>query len=75
MLGMFDAEAAVARAVLFADFGEQVEHRICEWHLERKLRYHLPEALLADRGHPLTRALDGAFKNGRCQRMLACALK
>jgi hypothetical protein len=43
----------------FGDTG--VEHRQCEWHLGRKLRYHLPDELLADPKHPITRALHGAF--------------
>jgi hypothetical protein len=44
-------------------FGEEVEHRLCEWHLGRKLRQHLPDEILADRGHPVSRALFDAFHN------------
>lgn len=55
-----DADNALALAIRSV-FGEAVEHRLCEWHLERKLRYHLPEHVLADRGHPITCALRGAF--------------
>ena len=33
-------------------FGERgTEHRICEWHLGRKLREHLPDPVLEDRGN------------------------
>lgn len=56
-----DADHALALAVgsVLGDSG--VEHRQCEWHLSRKLRYHLPEEILADRAHPITRALPDAF--------------
>jgi hypothetical protein len=37
------------------------EHRQCEWHLGRKLREHVPAAILADPKHPITRSLPGAF--------------
>jgi Transposase, Mutator family len=56
-----DADHALALAVQSA-FGESgIEHRQCEWHLGRKLRYHLPEPVLANREHPITRALRDAF--------------
>jgi ABC-type oligopeptide transport system ATPase subunit len=56
-----DADHALARAVqtVFGDAG--VEHRLCEWHLGRKLRYHLPDEILADPQHPITRAVPSAF--------------
>jgi hypothetical protein len=57
-----DAEGALACAIESV-FGDQApEHRLCEWHLGRKLREHLPDALLADRAHPITRALPDAFR-------------
>lgn len=56
-----DADHALALAVQSV-FGESgIEHRQCEWHLGRKLRYHLPEPVLANREHPITRALRDAF--------------
>jgi hypothetical protein len=55
-----DADGAIARAIE-ETFGDQTEHRQCEWHLGRKLRQHLPDELLADARHPITRALPGAF--------------
>jgi hypothetical protein len=56
-----DADHALARAVQSV-FGESgTEHRQCEWHLGRKLRYHLPDPVLANREHPITRALRDAF--------------
>ena len=52
----------MSRRLIGCVFGESgVEHRQCEWHLARKLRYHLPEEVLADREHPITRALPDAF--------------
>jgi hypothetical protein len=56
-----DADHALARAVqaVFGDTG--VEHRLCEWHLGRKLRYHLPDEVLEDHQHPIARALHSAF--------------
>jgi hypothetical protein len=56
-----DADHALALAVRSV-FGESgVEHRQCEWRLSRKLRFHLPDEVLADREHPITRALWTAF--------------
>jgi hypothetical protein len=56
-----DADNALARAVqtVFGDAG--LEHRLCEWHLGRKLRYHLPDEVLGNPRHPITRALPNAF--------------
>jgi hypothetical protein len=57
-----DADNALALAIKGA-FGEVgVEHRLCEWHLSRNLRGHLPDEILADRWHPITRALSDAFQ-------------
>jgi hypothetical protein len=57
-----DADTALACAIASA-FGERgTEHRICEWHLGRKLREHLPDPVLEDRGNPITRALPGALR-------------
>lgn len=39
------------------------EHRICEWHLGRKLREHLPDPILEDRDNPIARALPAAFRS------------
>jgi hypothetical protein len=55
-----DADNALALAI-HSLFGDAVEHRQCEWHLGRKLRQHVPDELLADREHPITRALPDAF--------------
>jgi Transposase, Mutator family len=54
-----DADNALALAVKSVFGG--VEHRLCEWHLARKLRQHLPDEILADRWHPITLALPQAF--------------
>lgn len=56
-----DGDHAIAVAIenVFAE--AHVEHRLCEWHLGRKLRQHLPDEVLADPCHPITRALGGAF--------------
>lgn len=56
-----DADNALAAAIesVFGDAAP--EHRLCEWHLGRKLREHLPEELLAEPDHPITRALPTAF--------------
>ena len=56
-----DADNALACAIesVFGDAAP--EHRLCEWHLGRKLREHLPDELLDDRDHPISRALAGAF--------------
>jgi hypothetical protein len=55
-----DADNALALTIRNLFDGE-VEHRQCEWHLGRKLRQHLPDEILADRGHPISRALPDAF--------------
>jgi hypothetical protein len=55
-----DADHALALAIKRV-FGETVEHRLCEWHLGRNLRQHLPDEILADRWHPITKALPNAF--------------
>jgi hypothetical protein len=69
-----DADNALARAVqtVFADTG--VEHRLCEWHLGRKLRYHLPDEILADPKHPITRALPSAFYSPQAWATLTAAI-
>jgi hypothetical protein len=55
-----DADNALALTIRNL-FGETVEHRLCEWHLGRKLRQHLPDEILAQRTHPITVALLDAF--------------
>lgn len=56
-----DADHALACAIESV-FGDSApEHRLCEWHLGRKLREHLPAEIIDDRDHPITRALGGAF--------------
>ena len=69
-----DADNALACAIesVFGDAGP--EHRLCEWHLGRKLREHLPEEILADREHPITRALATAFHTPADWRALADAI-
>lgn len=57
-----DADNALALTIRNL-FGDEVEHRQCEWHLGRKLRQHLPDEILADRSHPISRALLDAFHN------------
>lgn len=47
---------------------------MCEWHLGRKLRDHLPDSLLADHDHPVTRALPGAFTSPQAWRELIDAI-
>jgi hypothetical protein len=56
-----DADHALALAIQGVFGDTEVEHRQCEWHLGRKLREHLPDALLANTDHPVTRALPDAF--------------
>jgi hypothetical protein len=60
-----DADHALACAIesVFGDAAP--EHRLCEWHLGRKLREHLPDEIVDDRDQPITRALDGAFRSPR----------
>jgi hypothetical protein len=55
-----DADNALALTIRNL-FGDAVEHRQCEWHLGRKLRQHLPDEILADRTHLISRALLDAF--------------
>ena len=69
-----DADHALACAI-DAVFGHTVEHRLCEWHLGRKLREHLPEAILDDRDHPITRALAGAFHTPQAWSALVQAIE
>ncbi|MHB8694905.1 MAG: transposase [Solirubrobacteraceae bacterium] len=69
-----DADNALALAIRSA-FGDVVEHRQCEWHLGRKLRYHLPEEILADPRHEITRALSGAFHDHRGWRTLVVSIQ
>lgn len=56
-----DADNALTLAICNV-FGDQVEHRLCEWHLSRKLREHLPDALLTGGRHPIVCALPEAFR-------------
>lgn len=69
-----DADNALALAI-WAAFGDTVEHRQCEWHLGRKLREHLPEEILADPRHEITRALPGAFHDHRGWRTLDVSIR
>lgn len=57
-----DADNALALAI-HSLYGDTIEHRQCEWHLGRKLRQHLPDELLSDRSHPITRALLEPFRS------------
>jgi hypothetical protein len=70
-----DADNALALAVksVFADAA--TEHRLCEWHLGRKLRDHLPDELLADPGHPVSRALPDAFRSPQAWSALDYAVR
>lgn len=70
-----DADHALALAIksVFAD--ATVEHRLCEWHLGRKLREHLPDELLTDHGHPITRALPNAFHSPQAWSELEYAIR
>ena len=56
-----DADKALACAIDTVFATTAAEHRLCEWHLGRKVRDHVPDSLLADHAHPVTRALPGAF--------------
>ena len=60
-----DADSAISLAIDSVFGNAHVEHRQCEWHLGRKLREHLPDAILADQRHPITRALTDAFHHPR----------
>jgi hypothetical protein len=70
-----DADNALALAIktVFAD--ATLEHRLCEWHLGRKLRFHLPDELLADPRHPITRALLDAFRSPQAWSELEYAIR
>lgn len=69
-----DADKALACAIDTTFAAAAPEHRLCEWHLGRKLRDHLPDGLLADHTHPITRALPGAFAGPRAWRELTHAI-
>jgi hypothetical protein len=56
-----DADHALACAIESVWSDTRPEHRLCEWHLGRKLREHLPGSILDDHRHPITRVLPGAF--------------
>jgi hypothetical protein len=56
-----DADHALACAIETVFAEARPEHRLCEWHLGRKLREHLPDPILEDHEHPIARALPGAF--------------
>jgi hypothetical protein len=51
------------------------EHRLCEWHLGRKLREHLPASILDDRRHPIARALGDALRSPGGWRALVAAIE
>jgi hypothetical protein len=57
-----DADNALTLAIGNV-FGDQVEHRLCEWHLGRELREHLPAQLLSDARHLIVCALPEAFRS------------
>jgi len=69
-----DADKALACAIETTFTAAAPEHRLCEWHLGRKLRDHLPDTLLADHTHPVTRALPAAFHSPRAWRELTDAI-
>jgi hypothetical protein len=71
-----DADHALACAVegAFAGTPQAPEHRLCEWHLSRKLRQHLPDEVLQDPAHPITRALPNAFHTPQAWRDLMDAI-
>jgi hypothetical protein len=68
-----DADNALTLAIQNV-FGEQVEHRLCEWHLGRKLREHLPPELLQDGRHPIVCTLPQAFRSPENWRRLERAI-
>jgi hypothetical protein len=68
-----DADNALTLAIQNV-FGEQVEHRLCEWHLGRKLREHLPPELLQDGRHPIVCTLPEAFRSPENWRRLERAI-
>jgi hypothetical protein len=70
-----DADNALALAIPSV-FGDALaEHRQCEWHLGRKLRQHVPDAILDDHKHPITRALPSAFHTPQAWRTLDQAIR
>ncbi len=69
-----DADNALTLAVNNV-FGDRVEHRLCEWHLGRKLREHLPAELLADGRHPIVCTLPEAFRGPENWRRLQRAIE
>lgn len=70
-----DAGNALPLAIQSVFGDAELEHRQCEWHLGRKLREHLPDAILADQRHPISRALLDAFHNQRAWRALDQAIR
>ncbi|MHB8657458.1 MAG: transposase [Solirubrobacteraceae bacterium] len=70
-----DADNALASAIKQVFVEPAPEHRLCEWHLGRKLRYHLPDELLAEPVHPVTRALPNAFHSPRAWSELESAIR
>jgi hypothetical protein len=70
-----DADNALALAVKNVFSDATVEHRLCEWHLGRKLRDHLPDELMADAGHPVCRALPDAFRSPQAWSALDYAIR
>lgn len=69
-----DADNALACAIESV-FGDSApEHRLCEWHLGRKLREHLPDELLNDPRHPISRALGGPFHSTHGWKVLTEAI-
>jgi hypothetical protein len=63
-------------AAIESVFGEAgTEHRLCEWHLGRKLREHLPASILDDRRHPIARALGDALRSPGGWRALVAAIE
>lgn len=69
-----DADNALACAIEATFAAAAPEHQLCEWHLGRKLRDHLPDRLLADHAHPVTRALPHAFASPQAWRELTDAI-
>jgi hypothetical protein len=69
-----DADHAMACAIQ-SIFGEDTEHRLCEWHLSRKLREHLPDTILGNHQHPISRALPHAFASPRAWEQLVGAIE
>lgn len=69
-----DADNALLLAIKSV-FDDRVEHRLCEWHLGRKLREHLPAELLADGRHPIASTLPEAFRAPENWRRLQRAIE